>query len=76
MLRQERSGHHSVGRKRNFISCCDIQCQNLTRHYTTTTTTQIFYALMKLELCIILKILLNLSAFERHYYYNYILIKE
>ena len=39
MLRQERNGHHSFGRKQNFISCCDIQCQNLTREYTTTMTT-------------------------------------
>ena len=29
ILRQERSGH---------ISYCDSQCQNLTRHYTTTIT--------------------------------------
>ena len=37
MPRQERSGNHSFSREQNFVSCCDIQCQTLTRHCTTTT---------------------------------------
>ena len=31
MLTQQRSGHHSFGRKQNFISCCDSQFQNLVK---------------------------------------------
>ena len=47
VLRQERSGHNSFGREQNFVSCCDIQCQNLTRHCTTTTATTIRHHLEK-----------------------------
>ena len=36
MPRQARSGHHSFSREQNFVPCCDIQCQTLTRHCTTT----------------------------------------